>query len=124
MLIMMIFFFLARDRETGMIVDDAFLAGKAYVQGSDGEWGPEYARSREERNQNNERRIREFCERWEFDLIDYDAFPEFLWRWRFRKCKWAHQRPASVSADEWESRLKSTGELEAYKAGMKARCPG
>ena len=125
---LMIFFFLARDRETGMIVDDGFLANRTeWFQGSDGEWRPNYTpfASREEKNQKNERRIREFCESWEFDLIDYDGpFPEFLWRMGFRKCKWANQRSLSIPADEWESRLKSTGELQAYKAGMKARRKG
>ena len=115
---MMKFCFLARDSETGMIVDDGFWV---YRPGS--KWSADYDpfASREERKRKIERYVREFCKTRGLDLIDYDAFSEFLCLMGFRKCKWAHQRPANISEDEWESRLKSTEELEAYKAANSSR---
>jgi hypothetical protein len=77
--------------------------------------------SKEERSRKTERRIREHCQSWDIDFIDYEGpFMEFLWRVGYRKPKWADQRPVNIAADEWANRLKSTQELSAYRAGMKA----
>jgi hypothetical protein len=120
----MIFFYLGKDRETGMIVEGGFLAARtATIQGSDGEWRPDDPfMSKEERSWKTERRMREHCASWGLDLIDYDGpFTEFLWRAGLRKPKWVDQRPLNISADEWGNRLKSTDELSAYRAGKNAR---
>jgi hypothetical protein len=97
------YFYLARDRETGMIVDSGF-------------WT--FSRTKK----TIKYYMREHCDLCGYDMIDFDG-PFFVWpRWfrHYHRPKWEKLRPQSISADDWEHRLKSKGELVAYKLGFQA----
>jgi hypothetical protein len=97
------YYYLARDRESGMIVDCGF-----------------WTFSRTKRNV--EDYIREHCDICDYDMIDFDG-SFFVWPWLFRRRrrpKWENERPQNISADEWARRLKSTEEVVAYHSGFQA----
>lgn len=111
----MIFFFLAQDRATGMLVDDGFGADRYEVyEGSDGVLRRDY-------NLATEHRMQRFCDSWRLDLIDYDGpVVTMLWRMGLRGPKWANQRPHNIPAEKWDKRFRSTNELSAFRAGLKS----
>jgi hypothetical protein len=100
------YLFLAKDRETGMIVDDGFMM---------------FTRKKRE---DMAFFMQQHCNERDLDLIDFDGpfrlLHLFGWSRRRGKPKWAEQRPQNIAADEWEKRLKSHGEREAYWAGLEA----
>jgi hypothetical protein len=109
----MIVFFLAKDPETGMIIDDGFLPYGASV--------PSIFASQEKTHWFGERRAREICSSYKLRFIDSDGpYSEALWRLGSRKPKYEENPPPDIPADKWKARLKSTDELKIFRAGLRA----
>jgi hypothetical protein len=109
--VIIVVFFLAEDPETGMIIDDSFWPAGAnapllFVKST--HWLAE-------------RRAEEICDVFRIKLLDVDGpYSDALRRIGSRKPKWLTQRPSGIEPGRWAKRLKSTEELEVYRAGMKA----
>jgi hypothetical protein len=115
---LMIVFYLAEDRESGKIIDDGYSMTRPSDQSPmTGEWVPDDSSW----NWIAEKSVRRLCEDWNFELIDWDGpFWSPLWRLGLRRPKWENQPPPGIAPDKWAQRLKSTGELNAYRAGVLA----
>jgi hypothetical protein len=120
---MVIVFYLARDRESGQIIDDGFLTPLVHHnQTTTGDYAASDSfMTKEGRRSDAENHASIVCSSWNLDLIAVDGpYWEYLWRLGFRKPKWASGPPPGISTELWAKRLKSTDELAAYRAGVQA----
>jgi hypothetical protein len=105
-------FYLAEARDIDMLVDDGFVSTREQVLPK---LFPTVADAEEW--------ARDICRGWQLEYIDCDG-PFWVPLWvqfgHFRRPKWQSQAPAGIASERWKTRLKSTDELRAYRAGLKA----
>lgn len=114
---MVVVFFLAEDRQTGMIVDGSVVWADVTIYQDEYEQG---MTTKKKVHQNIFEMLEMLNEEdYDLTLIDFDGpFAEFFWRLGFRRPKWSTRPPANVSSDKWNTRFNSMEEFVAYKQGL------
>jgi hypothetical protein len=116
-------FYLARDRESGLIVDTGFSTNFSLYDPSRG-IGGDFKSKEEGRRWHAEHSAKESCKDWNLEFIELDGpyrnpfFGGFWSSWP--QAKWKDGPPHGISSAEWEERLKSKRELEVFRAGFEA----